>query len=50
MNKEHVTEHLEKKFEEDFKSLDNASEKEREFLQMIIGIAFIYSVFTRNEK
>ncbi|XP_048746111.2 antiviral innate immune response receptor RIG-I-like isoform X2 [Ostrea edulis] len=36
MNKEHVTEHLEKKFEEDFKSLDNASEKEREFLQMII--------------
>ncbi|XP_061190504.1 antiviral innate immune response receptor RIG-I-like [Saccostrea echinata] len=36
MNKEHVIEHMERKFEEDLKTLDSASEKEREFLLMII--------------
>ncbi|XP_062588780.1 antiviral innate immune response receptor RIG-I-like [Saccostrea cucullata] len=35
MNKEHVIEHLERKFEDDLKTLDSASEKEKEFLLMI---------------
>ena len=37
MNKEHVIEHLQRRFEEDLKTLDSAGYREKEFLQMIIG-------------
>lgn len=37
MNKEHVIEHLQRRFEEDLKTLDSAGYREKEFLQMLIG-------------
>ncbi|XP_065925793.1 ATP-dependent RNA helicase DHX58 [Magallana gigas] len=36
MNREHVIEHLQRKFEDDLKTIDTASTKEKEFLQMIM--------------
>lgn len=37
MNRDHVIEHLQRKFEDDLKTIDTASTKEKEFLQMIMG-------------
>lgn len=48
MNKDHVIEHLQRKFEDDLKTIDTASTKEKEFLQMIMGKSKYKCIFRCN--